>query len=83
MCAVPTDPWGAALARGSSGAHHSDMGTQPRKPWVGRSVRLVGRIAGRSVTAVLAVLAGLGGKNVGPMVSSHERPPVPREEYRP
>ncbi|RUQ98221.1 hypothetical protein [Labedella endophytica] len=59
------------------------MGTPPRKPWVGRSVRLVGRIAGRSVTAVLAVLAGLGGKNTGPMLSSHKRPAAPREQYRP
>ena len=59
------------------------MGTPHRTPWVGRSVRLVGRIAGRSVTVVLAVLAGLGGKNVGPTLSSHERPPVPREGYRP
>jgi hypothetical protein len=59
------------------------MGSRPRPPWVGRSVRLVGRIAGRAVTAALAVLSGLQGRNVGPMVSPHERPPVPREEYRP
>lgn len=66
-----------------SGTHHSEMGAQQRKPWFGRSVRLVGRIAGRGITVALAVIAGLSGKNVGPMVSSHERPPVPRQEYRP
>ena len=59
------------------------MGSQPRTPWVGRSARLVGRIAGRGITVVLAVLAGLSGKNAGPMVSPHERPPTQREEFRP
>jgi hypothetical protein len=59
------------------------MGLRESKPVAGRVLRLVARGVGRSITVVLAVLAGLGGKNVGPMLSSFERPPVPREEYRP
>jgi hypothetical protein len=59
------------------------MGSREWKPVVWRVMRLVARGVGRSITVVLAVLAGLGGKNVGPMLSSFERPPVPREGYRP
>jgi hypothetical protein len=58
------------------------MGSRERSP----VVRVLGATAhgvGRGITVVLAVLAGLGGKNAGPMLSSSERPPVPREEYRP
>ncbi|RWZ52510.1 hypothetical protein ELQ90_00690 [Labedella phragmitis] len=59
------------------------MGSREWKPVVWRVLRLTARAVGRSITVVLAVLAALGGKSVGPMISSHERPPVPREECRP
>jgi hypothetical protein len=59
------------------------MGPLSGKPWVRRSVRWLGRIASRGVAVALAVLAALGDKNVGPVLSPHERPPVSREEYRP
>lgn len=59
------------------------MGSREWKSMAGRVLRLTARGVGRSITVVLAVLAGLGGKNVGPVLSSFERPPVPREEYRP
>lgn len=59
------------------------MGSREWAPTVWHVVRLIARGVGRAVTVVLAVLAGLSDRNVGPMLSSHERPPVPREEYRP
>jgi hypothetical protein len=59
------------------------MGSREWKSVLGRMLRATTRGVGRSISVVLAVLAGLGGKNAGPMLSSSERPPVPREEYRP